>query len=137
MKKKNVFAIIEASSTGYGVYAEDERLPLTGYGETIEEAKEDMKGQLAEVIESYKEWGEDIPAVYNDGNLEFLYKYDIASIFQHFGMLDATCLAKRIGINSSLLRRYKIGNALLSDKQKKKIEQGLHELGRELLSVRL
>jgi hypothetical protein len=46
----------------------------------------------------------------NGGNLEFSFKYDIASIFNHFGMLDATGLAKKIGMNPSLLRQYKTGS---------------------------
>jgi len=117
-RAKKVIAIIEASSTGYGVYAEDDQLPLTGYGKTIEEAKADLKTQLDEMIEYFKEKGEKTPAIYNKGNLEFVFKYDIASIFNHFGMLDAT-------------------GTLASDKQKQKIEHGLHELGRELLRVRL
>ena len=136
-RAKKVIAIIEASSTGYGVYAEDDQLPLTGYGKTIEEAKADLKTQLDEMIEYFKEKGEKTPAIYNKGNLEFVFKYDIASIFNHFGMLDATGLAKKIGMNPSLLRQYKSGITLASDKQKQKIEHGLHELGRELLRVRL
>jgi hypothetical protein len=52
-------------------------------------------------------------------------------------MLDATGLAKKIGMNPSLLRQYKSGITLASDKQKQKIEHGLHELGRELLRIRL
>jgi hypothetical protein len=78
-----------------------------------------------------------LQSIYNGGNPEFVYKYDIASIFNHFGMLDATGLAKKIGMNPSLLRQYKSGITLVSDKQKQKIEKGLHDPGRELLSVRL
>ncbi|MEN9600341.1 MAG: hypothetical protein RL596_2665, partial [Bacteroidota bacterium] len=69
--------------------------------------------------------------------LEFIYHYDIASIFRHFGVLDASAFAKRIGMNASLLRQYKTGKTLASSKQKEKIEKGLHELGRELLALRL
>jgi predicted RNase H-like HicB family nuclease len=137
MKTKNVYAIIEASKTGFGIYAEDDSLPLTSYGVTIEEAKEDLKSVLEEMLNYYKEKGQDIPAAYNNGNLKFVFKYDIASIFEHFGVLDATQFAKKIGMNASLLRQYKTGHALASDKQKHKIEAGLHALGRELLNVRL
>ena len=71
------------------------------------------------------------------GTIELVYKYDIASIFDYCGMLDATNMAKKIGLNPSLLRQYKSGITVASDKQKQKIEQGLHQLGRELLKVRL
>lgn len=137
MKTKKVTAIIEASSTGFGIYVDDPELPLTSYGGTIDEAKEDLKAVLAAMIEYYKKKKDTLPKEYNQGNIEFEYKYDIASIFAHFGMLDATNFAKKIKLNPSLLRQYKTGITAASDKQKKKIESGLHELGRELLSVRL
>ena len=135
MKKKKVTLVIEASSTGFGIYGED--FPVTAYGETIEAAKKDLESAVADVLEFCKKEGKDPDPILNGGNLEFSFKYDIASIFNHFGMLDATGLAKKIGMNPSLLRQYKTGHTLASDKQKQKIERGLHELGRELLSVRL
>lgn len=135
MKKKKVTLIIEASSTGFGIYSED--FPVTAYGDTVAAAKKDLDDVVKEMLQYYKEEGQEPDPALNNGHLEFVFKYDIASIFEHFGMLDATGLAKKIGMNASLLRKYKTGHALASDKQKKKIEQGLHDLGRELLSVRL
>lgn len=134
MKQKKVTAIIEASSTGFGIYSDD--LPgVTAYGETIEEAKKDLTSVIEELVESYDKGK--APKELNDGNLSFTFRYDIASIFEHFGMLDATNFAKKIGMNPSLLRQYKSGKTTASDKQKKKIEEGLHQLGKELLNVRL
>lgn len=135
MKKKKVTLVIEASSTGFGIYGDD--FPVTAYGETVEAARIDLDNVIADVLEFYKKEGKEPDPALNGGNLEFIFKYDIASIFNHFGMLDATGLAKKIGMNPSLLRQYKSGHTLASDKQKQKIEKGLHELGRELLSVRL
>lgn len=85
----------------------------------------------------YRESGRMPHPALDNANLKFEYVYDIASIFEYFGMLDATNLAKKIGMNPSLLRQYKNGIALASEKQKKRIENGLHQLGRELLEVRL
>ncbi len=135
MKKRKVTLIIEASSTGFGIYGED--FPVTAYGDTIEAAKKDLDRVIADVLDFYKKEGIDPNPALNGGHLEFSFKYDIASIFNHFGMLDATGLAKKIGMNPSLLRQYKGGHTLASNKQKQRIEKGLHELGRELLSVRL
>jgi predicted RNase H-like HicB family nuclease len=136
MKTKKVTAIIEASSTGFGVYSDD--LPgVTGYGDSIEEAKEDIISSINDILESHREDKTIPPAFFNNGNIAFAYRYDIASIFKYFGVLDASALAKRIGMNASLLRQYKTGKAFASDKQKKKIEDGLHALGRELLSIHL
>jgi predicted RNase H-like HicB family nuclease len=130
--RKKIEAIIEASSTGFGVYCPS--LPgITGYGKTVEDAKADLMSALLETVKAY---GKSVPKELQ-GAIDFNYKYDIASIFDYFGMLDATNLAKRIGINPSLLRQYKSGITTASDKQKQKIEHGLHQLGRELLSIRL
>lgn len=134
MAVKKVIAIVEASSTGFGVYAEGEDLlGITGYGSTVERAKKDFLSALEEIKEAY---GRKLPKELK-GEFEFIYQYDIASIFEHFGSLDASSFAKKIGMNPSLLRQYKTGHAKASDKQKKRIEAGLHQLGRQLLNVRL
>lgn len=136
MKKKLVTAIIEASKTGFGIYSDD--LPgITGYGKSIEEAKADMQSAIEDVLEAYKEDGTKSMKELNSGNLEFVYKYDVKSLFKYFGMLDATNLARKIGLNPSLLRQYKTGVTVAGPKQKERIEKGLHALGRELLSIRL
>lgn len=132
MSAKKVLLIVEASSTGFGVYSE--RLPgITGYGKTVERAKENFLTALQEVKDAY---GRKLPKELK-GEFDFIFKYDIASIFEHFGSLDASSFAKKIGMNPSLLRQYKTGHAKASDKQKKRIESGLHQLGRQLLNARL
>jgi predicted RNase H-like HicB family nuclease len=136
MKKKYITAIIEASKTGFGIYSDD--LPgITGYGTSIEAAKADLQSAIDEVLEAHKEDGIEPMKELNKGNIEFIYKYDIESLFKYFGMLDATNFARKIGLNPSLLRQYKTGITLAGPKQKEKIEKGLHALGRELLNVRL
>lgn len=136
MKNRLITAVIEASKTGFGIYSDD--LPgITGYGKSIEDAKSDIQCAIEDVLTAYKEDGTEPMKELNNGNLEFVYKYDIESLFKYFGMLDATNLARRIGLNPSLLRQYKTGITLAGPKQKEKIENGLHALGRELLNVRL
>ena len=135
MKTKKVNLIIEASSTGFGIYGEG--FPVTAYGKTVAEAKQDLKRAIDEVLEFCKEESRTPYPALNNGDLEFIYKYDIASIFEYFGMLDISNLAKKIGMNPSLLRQYKTGKAFASDKQKQKIQAGLHALGKELLSIHL
>jgi predicted RNase H-like HicB family nuclease len=75
MKKKQVVAIIEASKTGFGIYSDS--LPgITGYGKSVEEAKADMQSAIEEVLEAYKEDGIEPMKELNNGNIEFIYKYD-------------------------------------------------------------
>ncbi|MBA2562218.1 MAG: type II toxin-antitoxin system HicB family antitoxin [Chitinophagaceae bacterium] len=136
MKKRLITAVIEASKTGFGIYSDD--LPgITGYGKSIEEAKADIQSAIEDVLEACKVDGTKPMKELNKGNLEFVYKYDMESLFKYFGMFDATNLARKIGLNPSLLRQYKTGVTLAGPKQKERIEKGLHALGRELLSVRL
>ena len=130
-KKRNIIVIVEASKTGFGVYSDD--LPgVSGYGKTVADAKKDMEDAIAELLE-----GPSPDPSLNDGILDYAYKYDLESVFQHFGMLNLTNLSERIGLNASLLRQYKNGIVPASEKQKQRIEKGLHDLGRELLNVRL
>ena len=130
-QRKKVIVIVEASSTGFGVYSDS--LPgVTGYGKNVAEAKEDFEEAISELLDG----GSPDPAL-NKGNLEYIYQYDLPSVFQHFGMLNLTSLSKKIGINDSLLRQYKNGIVPASEKQKQRIEKGLHDLGNELLRIRL
>jgi predicted RNase H-like HicB family nuclease len=135
LKKKKITAVIEASKTGFGIYSDD--LPgITGYGDTIEQAREDIIAAMQAARKYYISKKATPPTYLNIENIKWEYQYDFASLFNYFP-LDATAFANSIGINSSLLRQYKTGHAKASDKQKKKIENGLHDLGRQLLEVKL
>jgi hypothetical protein len=45
-------------------------------------------------------------------------------------------LGTHIGVNPSLLRKYKQGIVMASDRQREKIETGIHALARQLSVVR-
>ena len=84
-----------------------------------------------EVLASYTEEGEPVPDELKD--LEFEYKYDIASFFDEFKWINISALAKVLGMNRSLLYQYKKGDTYISHQQMKRIEKGVHELGKKLL----
>ena len=73
MKKVNL--IIEMSSTGFGIYGED--FPITAYGDTVEAAKKDLESAITDVLDYYKTEGKEPDPALNNGNLEFIFKYDI------------------------------------------------------------
>lgn len=104
---------------------------IWGNGETVREAKEDLLNSYREMLDSYTEEGKPIPEELRD--LEFEYKYDIASFFNEFKWINITALAKVLGMNRSLLHQYKKGNTYISHQQMKRIEAGIHELGRKML----
>ncbi|MCE5320300.1 MAG: DUF2442 domain-containing protein [Bacteroidales bacterium] len=62
---------------------------------------------------------------------------EISVILKRFPEINVNRLAKRIGINQSLLAKYVCGNKRPSQKRIKEIENALHQLGRELSSISL
>ena len=118
------------------VYVPDfDGFSLNGQGNTVEEAKQ----ALMQAVDDYKsmlsETGKEIPAALSD--IEFEYKYDIASFFECFKFISVSTFAKYAGINPSLMRQYKQRIAFASEAQKMKIEEAIHRAGSEMLAVHL
>ena len=82
-----------------------------------------------------KEQGREVPESLK--NVEFEYKYDIASFFECFKFLSVSTFAKYAGINPSLMRQYKQRIAFASESQKAKIEDAIHRAGSELCAVKI
>ena len=134
---KAVTVVIEKGPDHYAAYVAKglKNHALNGTGVSVKEAIDDMQEALQEMREMYTEDNEDIPKELND--ISFEYKYDVGSLFDHFGEINITSFARKIEMNESLLRKYKNGLAVASEKQCKRIEAGLHELGRSLMVVHL
>jgi len=115
------FSIYVDHIKGHGLY---------GSGASVSEAKADMIIALNEIIEMYKEQGKELPKDLQ--NPDFNYKYDIASIFDYFDWINVSSIARKAGINESLMRQYKSGLAFASEKQCFKIQNTLNQLAREL-----
>jgi predicted RNase H-like HicB family nuclease len=127
-------ALRETAKDGsFGIFTPDIESTIIGSGATVAEAKADFENSVREMIASYD--GDTLPAELQD--IEFEYKYDVASVFDYFGWINISKFAEHVGINSSLMRQYKSGNTYISENQAAKIENGLHKAGRELLSVSL
>jgi len=128
-------ALIEKGKDGtFGIYTPDINTTIIGSGETVAEAKDDFQNSLKEIFESYEEEGEELPDELKD--IEFEYKFDIASLFNYYNWINVSKFAQLIGINPSLMRQYKQGQ-YISEMQANKIEKGLRQIGEELISVSL
>ncbi len=68
--------------------------------------------------------------------LEMSFKYDVWAFFDKFP-LNASLVAKQIGINPSLMRQYISGNKKPSEKRVDQIQKGIRELGKSLSNVSL
>ena len=128
-------ALIEKDENGFGIFTPDLESTIIGEGKSVEEAKADFMNSYKEVIDSYIENGEAVPEELID--LEFEYKYDVASVFNEFPFINATKLAEYLGISPGLMRHYKAGDTYISEAQAKRIETGLHEFAERLLQVAL
>jgi predicted RNase H-like HicB family nuclease len=134
---KKMTAIIEkAKDGGYGIYCPDlTGVALYGYGLNEEEAKENLQENLESILEYYEEENKPVPDVLDNGKVTFEYKYDFSGFFQSYPFFNVSELAAVIGINSSLMRKYKNGLAFASKEQRKKIESGIHSLSQQLSTV--
>lgn len=134
MKTKKIEAIIEkAFDGGYGIYLPS--IPgVTALGYSEDEAKENLLDAINEVVSYRKE--NNLPDNLNGGNVTIEYKYDLSGFFKSFDVFDVSSLANRVGINPSLMRRYKTGQAYISQAQKNRIEKGIHDMARQLLKVK-
>ena len=129
-------ALIERGVDGtFGIFTPDINHTIIGDGNTVEEAKADFKNSVEEMILSYVEAGDELPDELKD--IEFVYKYDIASMFDYYSWINVSKFARKAGINPSLMRQYRMGNTYISDNQINKIENTLHSLGKELAAIKL
>ncbi len=62
---------------------------------------------------------------------------EVAQIFSRLKEINVSKLAERMGINQSLLASYICGAKKPSQERKKEIESALHQLGKELVAIRL
>lgn len=122
--------IEKGSDSTYSVYLDVEGIGANGVGSTLEKAKEDLLVCMDEVIEYLKEEGREIPAYLTER--QFIYKYDIAELLEQFSWINASELARRVGINPSLMRQYKSRANFASKKQLLKIQEGIKGMAREL-----
>jgi predicted RNase H-like HicB family nuclease len=136
---KMVHAVIEPSKDGYGLYYTTPSLEgITSFGVTLDEVKENARIALKELIEVYADNGEVIPEEISDvdmDNLKIKFSFDLRYYFQRYSYLNLTEFAKRININSSLLRQYHKGLAFSSESQFGTIRKGLQHIGKELEAV--
>lgn len=129
-------ALIEKGKDGtFGIYTPNIDHTIIGDGETVSDAKADFENSVNETIASYLEQGEYLPNELQ--NIEFEYKYDIASLFNYYSWINVSKIAHAIGINPSLMRQYKGGDTYISEEQVRKIENGLRTLGKEMAKVKL
>lgn len=130
---KTIQIIIEKSPDSFGAYAKNVK-GIYGAGDTVQECKQ----SILDAIETIKTFDDSqIPAALK-GDYELVYKFDTESLLQYYkGILSNPAIERITGINQKLIHQYSTGLKKPRPAQRKKIESGLHQLGRELLAVEL
>ena len=99
---------------------------LTATGKTVQEAKEDLAECMEEAKDNLEAEGKVFPEV------EFTYKYDLQSFFNYFSFLNVSDIAKRSGVNPSLMRQYASGIKNAGEKTYIRLASCIQNIGREL-----
>ena len=126
MGRKKIEITVEKTDTGFSAYAND--LSVFSTGKDIPE----LYVHLVEAINLLLE--EDGEEVISLSDLKL--NLDLKQFFQYYKVLNARFLARRIGMNPTLLSQYVRGVKRPSPKQTEKIIQGIQGIGRELSDLR-
>lgn len=128
----DITAIIERANDGYySIYIqEDLDFGLIGTGQTVADAKADFMICIDEMKELYQEEGKEFPEL----SVNFLY--DTASFLQYYSkILSLAGLERLTGVNQGQLSHYLTGHRKPSEKTAKKIQEKIHDFGKELLHL--
>lgn len=123
---KKIKIIIERTETGFSAYSED--YPIFTTGKTITEIQNNA-------IEATQMYFEEQAVKITIEKLKF--EYDFKQFFQYYNVINAKILAKKIGMNATLLSQYVSGKKKPSETQTEKILLGIHKIGQELSELNL
>ena len=99
---------------------------MNGAGISVKEAKADLMLCVEEAKSDYVENGYDIYDV------DFSYQYDLQSFFEYFSFLNVTDIAKRAGINPSMMRQYARGIKNAGEKTYARLSACIDDIAKEL-----
>ena len=102
----------------------------------MDELKKNLEQAFLEYVAAAAELGEAwIEEVRNRKDWEFYM--NMQALFELVPEVKISAIARRAGINESLMRQYATGKAVVSEDRLRYIEQTIHDLGRELQTVKL
>lgn len=128
MKKSKIklTIIIEKTKTGFSAFSEDHGIFTTAGTIPV---------LIGNTIEAANLYFEDENIRITQDNLHFIV--DFKQFFRYYKVINAKFLAKKIGMNETLLSQYVQGRKRPSDQQTDKILDGIHQIGRELSEISL
>jgi len=131
----DIRAIIEKGKDGFFSVRSDVQIGhsfMGGFGESVEEAKEDFLESLKEAIQEAKDEGFECERV---EDYKVSYSYDLPSFFNYFDFINVSRFSLLVGVNESKMRQYKSGLAYPGEKTTKKIMSAIQKIASELSSA--
>ena len=109
---------------------------VTAFGASLDELKKNIEQAFLEYVAAAAELGEAwIEEVRT--RKEWAFYMNMQALFELVPEVKISAIARRAGINESLMRQYATGKAVVSEDRLRYIEQTIHDLGRELQTVKL
>lgn len=131
---EKVTVLIEYTGNNYCAYAPI-LLGCVSTAGTLDEMKKNIKEAIAFHVESSLEFNDPIPAIFKRP-YELEFKLSIEALLNAYSDIFTKAALSRItGINERQLWHYASGMRKPRPQQRKRIEDGLHRLGVELLNV--
>ncbi len=120
--------IVEKTDTGFSAYAKDDDINVGTTGKTMTE----IKNNILEAFNLLNEHQNKKP--FTSENI--FIQLDLNQFFEYYSdLIKAQGVAKRIGMNQSLLAQYIGGDKKPSEKQTTRIIQGIKETAKEILEL--
>jgi len=106
-------------------------------GATPKEVNQRIKEAVELHVKSSLEDGDEIPQIFHHA-YELDYHFDTEGLLNYYkGIFTKTALHRLTGINSKQLHHYASGTKKPRKAQIEKLESAFHELGQELIEVKL
>lgn len=130
--------IVEVYYTGNNYSAHIPVLPgCFAVGDSIDEIEKNISIAVPFHIEGQRESGGIVPDVFND-EYEFIFKLSAEALLNAYSNIFTKAALSRItGINERQLWHYAAGVSKPRPAQLKRIEDGIHKIGRQLIAVSL
>ncbi|MDO4729231.1 MAG: XRE family transcriptional regulator [Bacteroidota bacterium] len=119
--------IVEKTQTGYSAYSKDGNIATVG------DTYKELKGNMLEALNMFLEEENKTLATEKD----IIIKFDLAQFFEYYNGVNILALSEKMGINNTLISQYKTGKKYPSEKQAKRILEGIKSYGAELAQIDL
>lgn len=123
---KTIIMVVEKTDTGFSAFSK--KYPIFTTAETVPIL-------INNTYEAISLYFEDDDASITSENVRF--EIDFKQFFKSYRVLNANFLAKKIGMNPTLLSQYIQGHKRPSAQQTERILKGIHKIGVELSQITL